>query len=134
MNTELELVFRELANDKNFMPLYDQAKRVLTNASKWVFGFDRNEGIRLKNLFSGNICVEIHLSVKLKKQVVVSLNIIGMALNIEELGWTRTIPYLELEQPVFAQRLSAVFPHGKNDDTDDAFKVRVLEFLKQYSE
>ena len=75
----------------------------------------------------------MHLSVKLKRQIAVSLSIDGMALNIDEKGWTNPIPYAELRQPLFQERLSKVFPRNKEFETEDEFHANVLEFIKHYS-
>lgn len=141
-NKSLNEIFVDMANSP-IKPVYDKVTSILSKATKWSFGWqprpqsrsdipDRGWKMTLDNILSGSFTIEIYLSVQLKYVITVSLTIMGAAFNIEQLGWTGIIPYTDLEQNPFQERLSAVFPHNKEDDTEVEYHGRIREFIKQY--
>jgi hypothetical protein len=141
-NKKLDELVIDMANAP-IKPLYDKVTSILSKATKWSFGWQPqpssrpdipNQGwkMTLDNILSGSFTIEIYLTVQLKYVMTVSLTIMGAAFNIEQLGWTGIIPYADLEQNPFQERLAKVFPHNKENETKDLYYERIHEFIKQY--
>lgn len=141
-NKTLRDHFIDMANSP-MKPLYEKVSRIISKATRWSPGWqalppsrpgipDKGFKMNLDCILSSSFAVEMYFLIRFKQKMAVSLNLEGIAFNIEELGWTKIIPHEELEQNPFQENLAAVFPHGLENDTEDLYHARIRTFLEQY--